>query len=160
MTTENINTLPNNTNNLNDEIEVNSYRSNSTNFLTIDEFNESMDNMKKHILNEILKSIKTDKESKFNEKKEEQNLVSGLNTLNTNTIQENSNQIEKMDSNDGEYNYIQDNILAMNTSNNQNNVNDNTCQLNNNMKVFCNCGNELTCKFEREQGLCEDCCVK
>lgn len=53
----------------------------------------------------------------------------------------------------------------------ENNINNDFEQINNvidnnnnkvqsSMKVFCNCGSELTCKFEREMGLCEDCCTK
>lgn len=168
VTTANINSLPTNNNEYNmqtndDDAELKSCKSNSTNFLTKEEFSESMDQMKNHIVNEILKSIKADK----NKKEKVESELNGIINGNQNCNFENKDQglninegIEKMSKEINAMKIQCDQVKENNNNQNLKNESGNEVVQSRNMKVFCNCGKELTCKFEKEQGLCEDCCVK
>jgi len=117
-----------------------------------------------------MKSIKTDKNNKENLKQDKIEETNCDDNTNISKMHEESNskvfeQFEQESSNfQNHINKFENNIN--NDFEQINNVIDTLIIDNNNnkfqssMKVFCNCGSELTCKFEREMGLCEDCCTK
>jgi len=112
-----------------------------------------------------MKSIKTDKNNKENLKQDKIEETNCDDNTNISKMQEESNSkvfeqsMQESSSLQNQINKFENNIN--NDFEQINNVIDNNInKVQSSMKVFCNCGSELTCKFEREMGLCEDCCTK